>query len=216
MNYIQKRYILLAITSTACVFLLAGRIYVSGNLNFTFLIWNLLLAWIPLYFSHKFKRSFGMKKHLFSGFLFLCWLVIFPNAPYIITDLVHLEQKEGVPLWFDLILLVSFAWNGLLTGFISLMEVHQAFLTRFSQKISWGLISGILFLSAYGVYLGRFERWNSWDILTHPFSLVYRMIDNFQHLDTLMRSMGVTFCFGLFLMISYGTLYFLSSTKEKQ
>lgn len=184
-------------------------------MNFTFLIWNLLLAWIPLYFSSKFKKTFTQKKPFISGFLFLCWLAIFPNAPYIITDLVHLEQKSGVPLWFDLILLVLFAWNGLLTGFISLMEIHHAFLTRFSQKVSWGIISGILFLSAYGVYLGRFERWNSWDILTHPISLVRQMITNFQHQETLLRSMGVTFCFGLFLMISYSTLYFLSAKEER-
>jgi uncharacterized membrane protein len=215
MNFIQKRYVLLAVTTTVCLFLLAGRIYVSGNLNFVFLVWNILLAWIPLYFSHKLKKSFPEKKTWLSMFLFLCWLAIFPNAPYILTDLIHLKQKAGVPLWFDLILLVSFAWNGLLTGFISLMEVHQTFLTRYSEKRCWGIISGILLLSGYGIYLGRFERWNSWDILIHPFRLINQMIENFQHQETLMRSIGVTFSFGIFLMISYGTLYFLNSKEEK-
>lgn len=224
MTYPQKRYLLLAITSTACIFLLSGRIYVSGNLNFLFLVWNLILAWIPLYFSHKFKLSF--QKNISSestisaigkfriGVLFLSWLAFFPNAPYILTDLIHLKQKSGVPLWFDLILLISFAWNGLLIGFISLMEIHHSLLSRFSKKRSWGIVSGILLLSGYGIYLGRFERWNSWDLLRHPFRLMRQTIENFQDQEILLRSLGVTFSFALFLIISYGTVYFLSS-KER-
>lgn len=215
MSFSQKKYILLLITTTICLFLLGGRIYISGNLDFMFLVWNLFLAWAPLYFSIKIKIAF-QKKYIWStAFLFLCWLAIFPNAPYLITDLIHLKQKSGVPLWFDLILLVSFAWTGLLLAFISLMEVHYAILTRFSVKQSWVIISVIMLLTGYGIYLGRFERWNSWDILMHPFRLLRQIVESFQHQETLIRLVGVSFSFALFLLISYSMIYFLSSKQEK-
>jgi uncharacterized membrane protein len=140
--------------------------------------------------------------------------VFFPNAPYIITDLIHLNPKMNVPLWFDVLLIISFVWNGLLIGFLSLMQIHQTILTKFSQKNCWGIISFILLLSGYGIYLGRFQRLNSWYIITHPFSLLSQIVRNFQSYDNLIRTFSVTFSFGIFLMIGYTTIYYLSSSQE--
>jgi len=215
MGNLKNHYLILIITTTICLFLLSGRIYVSGNWNFIFLVWNLFLAWIPLYFSNKMRIALREKNMWSTAMLFICWLVIFPNAPYLLTDLIHLKQHSGVPLWFDLVLLVSFGWCGLLLGFISLMEVHQTILTRFSEKQSWGIISIIFMLTGYGIYLGRFERWNSWDILFHPFRLFGQIIANFQNQETLLRIIGVSCSFALFLMFSYGTIYYLSRKEEK-
>lgn len=214
MNNIKQRNILLGITSIICISLLIGRLYISSSTCYIFLIWNLFLAWIPLYFSQKLSDVPSERKNWKILVLFLSWLVFFPNAPYIITDLFHLVPKRNVPLWYDLVLIMSFAWNGLLLGFVSLMEIHQALLKMFSVKSTWAIIGSILLLSGYGIYLGRFERWNSWDIITHPFRLVRHIFLNFQDPEALPRIIGVTFSFGVFLMISYATIYFLSNKHE--
>ncbi|MBN1310505.1 MAG: DUF1361 domain-containing protein [Anaerolineae bacterium] len=51
----------------------------------------------------------------------LVWLLLFPNAPYLLTDLVHLQPQENMPFWFDLILIVAFAWAGFFLRLISLV-----------------------------------------------------------------------------------------------
>ena len=214
MTTIQQRNMLLGATSLICISLLISRICIYSSFNYIFLVWNLFLAWIPLFFSTKLSVYDKENKNWYTAFLFFSWLVFFPNAPYIITDLFHLSPKSSVPVWFDLILIISFAWNGMLLGFMSLMEVHQTFLKLFSAKTSWILIVSILFLSGYGIYLGRFERWNSWDIVTHPFRLVSHIFGNFLDPDVLPRLMGVTLSFGVFLIISYVTIYFLSNKYE--
>lgn len=213
MNNTQQRNIVLAATSCICIILLIGRICIYSSFNYIFLVWNLFLAWIPLFFSEKFCHYGKENKSGMTLLLFFAWLVFFPNAPYIITDLFHLKPKSHVPVWFDLILIISFAWNGLLLGFISLMEVHTTLLKMYSEKVSWIIVVFISFLSGYGIYLGRFERWNSWDIVTHPFKLFRHIFGNFLDPEVLPRLLGVTLSFGLFLIIGYVTIYFLSNKK---
>ncbi len=91
------------------------------------------------------------------------WLVFFPNAPYIITDLLHLSAQDGVPVWYDLILLSAFAWTGAMLGMISLGLMHVLVARVAGGAWSWIFVLGVLMLSGFGVYLGRFPRWNSWD-----------------------------------------------------
>lgn len=214
MYTIKQRNLLLLITTGMCILLLLLRIYISESISYSFLVWNLILAWIPLYFSQKLHRQVQITKNWKTYFIFFSWLVFFPNAPYIVTDLIHLRQKHGIPLWFDLILIVSFVWNGLLLAFISLLEVHQSLLKLFAEKICWIIVTSILFLSGYGIYLGRFERLNSWDIVMHPFRLIHKLFENFQNPEMFPRIIGVTLGFGLFLMISYLPIYFLSKKNE--
>ena len=99
------------------------------------------------------------------------WLLFLPNAPYILTDLVHLRPRAGVPYWFDILLIASFAFNGLLVGFFSLAQVHDVLVQRLRPAYAWAMILLASIGSGYGIYLGRVQRWNSWDILRHPLRL---------------------------------------------
>ena len=183
--------------------LLFVRILFSGQLNYLFLVWNIFLAWIPFFISSSFRRIVNDSKWK-QLFIFSCWLVFFPNALYIITDLVHLELKSTVPKWFDAILLFSSSVVGLMMAFISLYRVEKYLHELFGRKIVTGLIIMILFLGSFGVYLGRFLRWNSWDIISNPFQLVlsigYRIFFPFDHLQT----WGIT---GILTILFY-LLYF--------
>ena len=215
MRFINQRNIFLAISSSICVILLLIRFQISDNYNYRFLVWNLILAWIPLFISQYLYYKEKLVQNWRSNLIFLSWLVFFPNAPYIVTDFIHLRPKIGVPLWFDLLLIISFVWNGLLLGFVSLIDIHSILLKIYSVKKSWAIIISILFLSGYGIYLGRFERLNSWDIIVHPFRLIHHLFSNLTDPEILQRIIGVTFGFGIFLVISYLSIYLISSKYER-
>jgi len=147
---------------------------------FLFLNWNLFLAFIPwvcttlLYLRPRLQS----KKVFLLGVLFL-WTIFFPNAPYILTDLFHLRLRSSIPVWFDLILILSFAWTGLLYGLLSLRDIEKIVSQKLNKHIAKGLIISLLFLASFGVYLGRYLRWNSWDLLSNPTPLFLDIIDRF-------------------------------------
>lgn len=167
--------------------LIAARIFYTGSTLYLFLVWNIFLAWIPLSVSSLFGKL--SEKAVWRQFLiFCCWLAFFPNALYIVTDLIHLEIESSVPKWFDAVLLFSASVAGLMMAFVSLhrAEIYLA-KTRFG-KFRPLLVFLILSLGSFGVYLGRFLRWNSWDIISNPFQLLlsigHRIISPFDHVQT--------------------------------
>ena len=174
--------------------------------TFLFLIWNLFLAWIPYmisYFLPWFDKMAGRKFRLLTGLLLIVWLLFFPNAPYIITDLLHLKPRPAVPLWFDLILLLSFAWVGLLFGIFSLLHIQKWVQIRFNKNYDSILAVTLIPLCSLGVYLGRFLRWNSWEVFTQPQILLadlYYLITDMDALSTAMATIG---CFSLLLFLFY-------------
>lgn len=140
---------------------------------FTFLFWNLFLAWIPFLLA---LAMTGLDRLRAPGWLLapvgVVWLLFLPNAPYIITDFIHLDWMHGAPLWFDALLIGSFAGTGLLLGLASLLLVHRIVAARMGTAAGWALAIGSLALTSLGVYLGRFPRFNSWDVVTNPQGLV--------------------------------------------
>jgi uncharacterized membrane protein len=177
--------------------------FYRGTQTFFFLNWNLFLAWIPylIALSLPFLHRTFNSKIIIAGAL-LCWLLFFPNAPYILTDFLHLKKRMGIPLWYDLMLLMSFAWTGLILGYVSLLEV-QTFLRNFFSKtiVNLGSIVAIL-LCGFGICLGRFQRWNSWDIVTQPFLLFADILNILAQPHTL----GLAIVLSTFLLLSYFTL----------
>jgi uncharacterized membrane protein len=123
-----------------------------------------------------------------SWCLIFGWLLFFPNAPYIVTDLFHYTERAPIPQWYDLLLLTSAAWNGILLGMVSLMQVEQ-FMMRHCRTYKVNLfIMACLFLGSYGIYLGRFLRFNTWDIIADPISLSIKITERIlwphEHLHT--------------------------------
>ncbi len=208
---------MLGFASVVCCILLAGRIYYSSSIFYSFLIWNLVLAWIPLILSYSIVKADNLGKHkMITGSLFFAWVLFLPNSPYIITDLFHLKHIQNIPLWYDLVLIMSFAWNGLMIGFVSLLEIQRFLNKKYSRKISWATIISMLFLSGFGIYLGRFERWNSWDIVTNPIALFIDILDKFLDPFSHPRTIGVTLFFSSFLVVSYLTLFTLIKSKSHE
>ena len=172
-----------------CLIFIAAMIVVrfkfTGTVRYVFLVWNIFLAFIPYAFS-VFFQHFLQKAKWKKIVLFFSWLLFFPNALYIVTDIIHLEDNRDVPVWFDAILLFTSSFVGLALAFASLMNVEH-FLHHFYSELKVKYMVGLLlFAGAFGVYLGRFQRWNSWDIVSNPFSLAIdiavRFVNPFAHL----------------------------------
>ena len=144
------------------------RLYLGRDGLGTGLLWNLFLAALPLLWSSAFQSAVARKRWVWASVAFVLWILFLPNAPYLLTDLIHLRPKPGVPQWYILAMLLSCAATGTLIGYISLLDVHAAIERRFGFTAGWLLALSSLMLCGFGIYLGRFLRWNSWDALTRP------------------------------------------------
>lgn len=163
--------LLLAACSALAVGLLFSRHLLYGRKAFTFLYWNLFLAWVPfgaalaVHFVRRLDAARrGVRWTVLLG-LAAVWLAFFPNCFYLITDLLHFRPRPRVPLWFDLMILASFACLGVQLGYASLRLIHRWAEDWFGRLAGWLTVVVTLVLSSVGVFLGRFWRWNSWDLL---------------------------------------------------
>jgi uncharacterized membrane protein len=176
--------------------------------GFTFLIWNLFLAWIPLLLAYTAWVFSLRRKWLFVviPLIAFVWLIFLPNAPYIITDFTHLaDPRPDVPIWFDVMMLMWFSWTGLLLGIVSLYLMQDIVHREFGRWAGWIMVLAVSALSGLGVYIGRFVRWNSWDILTSPGDILGQFVSSAQ--DPSLRSIGFTVIFSGFFLFVYVTLY---------
>jgi uncharacterized membrane protein len=197
----------LGFSSALSLLLLLTRIEWSGSISYIFLVWNLFLAWIPFIAALLFAEVRATTRNRWQSVaLLFCWLIFFPNAPYILTDLFHFHQKPVVPLWYDLVLILSFAWNGLLLGFASLFEIQKHLRMRFREPVVDAFVALMLIMCSFGIYLGRYPRFNSWDILSNPLELFGSIVHMLLHPFDNTRMVGVTFFFSLFLIASFWTL----------
>jgi len=198
----------LVATSGFPVVLLALRARMGGGLGFRFLLWNLFLAWVPLGFA--FVAEFGWRRHWSRRSLLWPlggWLLFFPNAPYVVTDVIHLEANPISPLWFDALILFSIGLAGLLVGFVSLRIVQLIVNASFSRRTGWIVSLGVLSVSGFGIYLGRFGRYNSWDILSSPRRLLYDVQSVALDPVSNSRTLAISAVFAAFLTVTYvGTI----------
>lgn len=184
------------------------RTEISGTANYAFLIWNLFLAWIPFIISYfTYTAVLKRRQVLFLAPLgaFL-WLIFFPNAPYILTDFQHLAGSwRDVPVWYDVMLLIWFSFTGLMLGMTSLFMMQEIIRREFGRWIGWGFVGMVAVFSSAGVYVGRFLRWNSWDIFSDLAGMAQFTIARAQ--DPSLRSIGFTSLFAAFFLFLYVTLY---------
>lgn len=202
--------------SAVSVSLVTARMLWTGNLHFAFLVWNLFLAWLPLIFAVlacKHYRNGEKRNWRFAG-LAGAWLLFFPNAPYIFTDVIHLLYGRFQHFWVDLMLILLSAFTGLVLGFVSLYLMQSVVTRVYGRAASWFFVAAVAGLSSFGIYLGRFLRFNSWDVLVKPVKLYHSI--NAWAADPLATSNSFTFpvLFATFLFITYVLLYALTHLPQ--
>ena len=197
-----------------CGALLGLRVLRSGTLTYLFLVWNLFLAAIPAVAAALLVRADRQRRGALSVLCVLVWIAFLPNAPYIITDFVHLRHRPPVPLWFDVALLASAGATGVLFGYTSVGDVQRVARARLGATVSWGVALGALFLSGFGIYLGRFLRWNSWDIATDPFGTASYFARGALHPARHAGAVAVTLIYGAALAIGYVAFVLVATELE--
>jgi len=209
MNKILTLYVLdkkqnsgLVLLGLLSVALLLLRVKLTHDIYLLFLIWNLFLGYIPYGISTKIKKTIPTTPLFYV--LLVIWLLFLPNAFYLITDFVHLHHYNRAQFAFDALLLTSFTVAGFYAGILSLWDIHQLLRMKYTYKTSKLLIVLIIYLSAYGIYLGRILRFNSWDLLSHPLRLFYHSSKSLLQYETLV----FTIALGTFMT----AVYFLSYT----
>ena len=216
-KYTVGLFFLLSAASAVCITLVLARVGYSNTTRYGGLIWNLFLAWIPFvlaYLAYALSWRRTLVYFIIPIFAVL-WLIFFPNAPYILTDFQHLSDQAGrVPIWFDVILLVWFSWTGFLLGVISLYLMQNIIRREFGRVIGWLFVALVSLLSSGGIYIGRFVRWNSWDVLSNPFGIASELLN--QAADPSVRSIGFISLYALFFLFVYITLYAFGHLLQEQ
>lgn len=213
---------LLAAASLICVGLVGARMVYSDTMAYWFLIWNLVLAWVPFVFAglayvmaHRGPRTLITALIVVSA---LIWLLFFPNAPYILTDFLHLgSMGDRVPGWYDVLMLFWFTWTGLMLGVVSLY-LMQDIVTRAAGFVAgWAFVVAAAALGSVGIYLGRFLRWNSWDLLRRPRPLAAELYGRITDPATQPQLLGFTLLFALLFLFIYAVVYvFAKLTRPRE
>lgn len=192
---------------------LVVQIHATHDHRYTFLFWNLFLAWVPLIAA---AFAFALARRgigALVGALVAVWLLFFPNAPYLLTDFIHLHGNGPSPLWYDALMLSSFAWTALMLGFVSLYLIHAIIEQRMGAAVGWVVVVCVLGLASFGVYLGRFARFNSWDVVRRPHlvvSVIRQEIDSPLH-DP--RMIVALFALTASLLVGYLVLYAFAALR---
>lgn len=220
--FVRNRYsiavfVLLNLACLICVMLVAARVAYSETGRHTGLIWNLFLAWIPFmlaYFAHAASWRRATLFLVIPVIAFL-WLIFFPNAPYMLTDLQDLSRRANdAPLWYDVIIVVWASWTGMLLGVISLYLMQDIIVRTFSRTAGWLFVLVISALSSFGIYIGRFVRLNSWDILQNPAETAQEILGLV--IDPSMRLAAFTILYTIFFLFIFLLLYSFSHMLLEQ
>ncbi len=220
--FIRNRYgiavfVLLNIACAVVVGLVLARIAYSDSQRHRGLIWNLFLAWVPFMLSY-FAHAISWRRtavYLIIPSIALFWLIFFPNAPYMLTDLQDLARSSSdAPLWYDVIIVVWSSWTGMLLGVISLYLMQDIVIRTFGRVAGWIFVFVISALSSFGIYLGRFVRLNSWDILQDPAETTQQILGLI--IDPSRRGAAFTFLYTFFFLFIFLLLYSFSHMLREQ
>ena len=198
----ERNTFVLMFMSVFSLLLSVFRVLYTSEIYFLFMIWNLFLAFVPWFlisiiYVNELRRRWAIV------LITVVWIAFFPNAPYILTDLIHLGRDKSAPVWYDLILLLSYGFTGLIYGFSGLEMFEKLISKRAGTVRRAVIIVSLIYVSCFGVYIGRFLRWNSWDLLLNLDDVFKDVV---QLIGSPVSNIGTwifTFLFGTMLTLLY-------------
>ena len=197
MKTINKTQQYLGILIIFCMTLQLIRVHITQSIFFSFLLWNLLLAILPYGISLLIEKR---KKHNKAMYVLLAvWLLFLPNSPYLITDFIHLQNPSASMIWFDILLVFSYAVTGLVLTLLSTQKIYNTLQVYYKTETLNNIMNVIFVLCGYGVYLGRFLRFNSWDVITKPGTIFKETLFSF----TDEKAWGITLAIGLLIKLLF-------------
>jgi uncharacterized membrane protein len=216
----QAALVLIMIISTiACVMLFGIRAGKAHNMTYYTLNWNLFLAWIPaglaLFAYNVYRKGSCLGIFLALGCA-VAWLLFFPNAPYLLTDLVHLQPRDEIPYWMDQMLYLAYAWTGCYLGLVSLLLMQALVRRSINRWVGWIFTIVAVLLSGFGIYLGRFNRFNSWDIFFQPKLIWKEVADWILRPRHNMETYTFSIMFSIFFLMVYIVMVAILNLKREE
>lgn len=190
----------LFLASCVAVVLDIARVGLSQKINFIFLIWNLVLAWTSYTLATFVNKDISTRKFIL---IFLPWLLFFPNAAYLITDILHVDFRPPIPLWYDSVIFFIFAWLGVMLASLGLLRMHRYIECKYNQIVGALFVGAVALATAFGIYLGRFERWNSWDVVRNPLEIVRSVFDIIKGIPDTIEPLYFTLVFAVVISTTY-------------
>jgi uncharacterized membrane protein len=210
-------FTLLNTACAVCIGLVLARVAYSDTGRHLGLIWNLFLAWIPFILSYL-AHAVSWRRvwlYLVIPVVAFLWLIFFPNAPYMLTDLQDLARTAtDAPLWYDVIIVVWCSWTAMLLGVVSLYLMQDIIQRRFGRFTAWAFVFIISAASSFGIYIGRFMRLNSWDILQNPAETAVNILGVV--IDPSRRLAAFTLLYTFFFLFVYLLLYSFGHLLQEQ
>src|SRR5271168_3325045 len=206
MTHSHRVVLIASLVATAGLALVLGLTDPAPPLSYPtrFFVWNVVLACIPVLFAVVFAV---VHRRILLIPLGLGWLAFLPNAPYLVTDLVHLGS--GVEVWRHVMQYGVAAWTGVVLGVLSMHLVRRRIEREFGAVTGWIAVVVSVGLCAMGVVIGRFQRWNSWDLVTQPDAVAATALPWVRSPLAHVQPTGVAFAVGAFFGLAYLTLWSL-------
>ncbi len=202
------------ISLSAIILLLSARVLITQSLMYVFLLWNIFLAFIPYGIGLWIQQKRNNLSKIKLSFSLILWLLFLPNASYIVTDFVHLRLSTPNTIWLDTLLLFFCSSLGLLLSFSSTYQITNTLFSKSNSttKLIW--LFSIHFAISFGVYLGRFLRWNSWDFFHYPFNLFTDIVNRFTHPLHYINDWSFILLFQAFISFSYYCYQYLKQNTS--
>ncbi len=195
-------------SASGLVFYVIGALRNSST-EYWYLLWNLGLAWIPLGLSLLLRRL--LKTRRWSSWLPLgvtaLWLGFLPNTFYMLTDYIHLQDVARVDIIYDVAMFTVLIATGVCRGFASLAIVHIELRKRLPKASAWRVVSFIILLASFAIYVGRDLRWNTWDILTSPAGILFDISERILHPTAHSQTFVMTATYYVLLSLGYYCLW---------
>jgi len=206
----SMRFILaLVISSVISEALFTYNALHNHDLDFDYLSYNLILAWLPLLFAIRLTQV--LRHKLWSSWealLFsVLWLLFSPNSFYMISDYIHLASVNPTYALYDALILTSFIYTGVTLGFSSLFLIHLHLRRRLPARQSSFWVATTLLVSSIAIYFGRDLRWSSWDVLTNPGGLLFDVSNRLVHLASYPDMIINIIAFFVLLLAMYNLLW---------
>ncbi len=198
------------LASMSALVVLLGRVGPIGTFGYPtrFLVWNLILAWMPLGAAWV---CWAARSRVLKTVAGVAWIAFLPNSPYLVTDLVHLGRGDLAQLWRLVLQFGVAAWTGTMLGIVSLRIMHETITKRWGVRAGWCVAMGSIAICAVGVVIGRFQRWNSWDLIAQPSAVAASTWQWISAPVTHVASTGVAVAVALYFGFAYLSVWLVES-----
>lgn len=216
----QRAELAVLISCSVSVLFFALRWIHYNDPDYWYLNWNLVLALVPVFFAWRLNAWLQHKPWLSLPAIgmTIIWLGFLPNSFYISSDLIHLYTTDSSNILYDVVMLLSFSINGYLLGFLSIFLVHRQLIRRIKASSAHALIGVVLLLCSFAIYLGRYLRWNTWDVLINPAGVLFdvsdRIINPSSHPQTFVTTLSFFVLLGSLYWVIWQMVGALLSQKQ--